>query len=496
MSGTNRRGAIYLHRSDMETLKNSTSREKSTANGAMPTANSSGKLRSRPQREDIAQRRAKSTTPPTVTSRRLEIPMRRSSTVHDNYPRRGSILTDYGGPRRGSMLPDFARRGSNFPGDGPYNRRGSRMVGDSQSMKRKPKPPEPEPALTKEQVEAFQEVFDLFDSNGGGTIDADELQSALSSVDIHLPAQDIRDVLETIDKDGSGEIDFEEFLQLMTSTEKFLETFAASHDEHAAGEEETPGGRETVLFDALTKFMKTSALKQMDVLERYFNTKYKRAQAPHVVMHYAAGARLIGLTEKQLVQHLDRLQASNEGYDYKSPYAEPLRIMLTPQRTPRKKKKKPKKAVEEEAITEVRPRLTGKIRIRVHFREEDETKKPEEVKKENDALAEVKETDKKREKAPTVPRLGWVKCRVKSIADRLPKVNTTYTMDDLMKIRKGIQYATMEYHRDLVISRREDNMSYWKTLKCHRMTPAQRMRFKSVFHSYSKAGQRYIAKGL
>lgn len=46
---------------------------------------------------------------------------------------------------------------------------------------------------------------------------------------------------------------------------------------------------------------------------RYYNTKYKKAQAPHVVMHYAAGARLIGLTEKQLTEHLKKIQMSNSG---------------------------------------------------------------------------------------------------------------------------------------------------------------------------------------
>lgn len=71
---------------------------------------------------------------------------------------------------------------------------------------------------------AFREVFNLFDINGGGTIDANELNSALQSVDIQLTRQEIVDVLHVIDEDGNGEIDFEEFLSLMTSTEKYLAT--------------------------------------------------------------------------------------------------------------------------------------------------------------------------------------------------------------------------------------------------------------------------------
>ena len=34
--------------------------------------------------------------------------------------------------------------------------------------------------LTKAQIQAFQEAFELFDKNGGGTIDASELQKTLA----------------------------------------------------------------------------------------------------------------------------------------------------------------------------------------------------------------------------------------------------------------------------------------------------------------------------
>ena len=50
---------------------------------------------------------------------------------------------------------------------------------------------------------AFREVFGLFDVNGGGTIDAQELHSALCSVDIHLSPAEIEDVLCVMDEDGT-----------------------------------------------------------------------------------------------------------------------------------------------------------------------------------------------------------------------------------------------------------------------------------------------------
>ena len=51
---------------------------------------------------------------------------------------------------------------------------------------------------------AFREVFGLFDMNGGGTIDAQELHNALDSVDIHLTKEEIEDVLCVMDEDGNN----------------------------------------------------------------------------------------------------------------------------------------------------------------------------------------------------------------------------------------------------------------------------------------------------
>ena len=51
--------------------------------------------------------------------------------------------------------------------------------------------------------------------------------------------------------------------------------------------------------------------------KKYFSS----TQAPHVIRHYAAGARLIGLSEQQIRRHLDKLRESSA--DDKSPYAIP-----------------------------------------------------------------------------------------------------------------------------------------------------------------------------
>ena len=58
------------------------------------------------------------------------------------------------------------------------------------------------------------------------------------------------------------------------------------------------------------------------VYYRYYHQKYKKVQTPHVIRHYAAGARLIGLSEQQIRRHLEQLRRSSMSNN-KSPYAQP-----------------------------------------------------------------------------------------------------------------------------------------------------------------------------
>merc|ERR1712086_702925 len=57
--------------------------------------------------------------------------------------------------------------------------------------------------LTDDQIQEIREAFDLFDTDGSGTIDAKK--------------DEIRHMINDIDKDGSGTIDFNEFLNMMTA---------------------------------------------------------------------------------------------------------------------------------------------------------------------------------------------------------------------------------------------------------------------------------------
>merc|ERR1712173_87454 len=174
------------------------------------------------------------------------------------------------------------------------------------------------------------------DKNGGGTIDASELQKTLGDVGIHLDGQDLTEVMLTLDNDGNGEVDFEEFLKLMTDTEMFIEVLAEKNADTT-----TWVSKRGILFDALTEFMKKQALKNAQELVGYYAKKYRKVankyamanKGAHVVQHYADGACLIGLTDAQLFKQLKLLKArvNSETLDTKeleSPYAKSFHIGL------------------------------------------------------------------------------------------------------------------------------------------------------------------------
>lgn len=79
------------------------------------------------------------------------------------------------------------------------------------------KPAARRPGLNDDEVEELRQAFDLFDTDGSGTIDPKELRAAMQSLGFEAKNQTIYQMIKDIDKDDSGEIDFDEFLQLMTT---------------------------------------------------------------------------------------------------------------------------------------------------------------------------------------------------------------------------------------------------------------------------------------
>merc|ERR1712228_234141 len=70
----------------------------------------------------------------------------------------------------------------------------------------------------------MKSVFDEFDEDGGGSIDAQELQNAMKKMGQTLSMDEVNDLILEIDANGDGEVDFDEF-KVMATKGWFVEAF-------------------------------------------------------------------------------------------------------------------------------------------------------------------------------------------------------------------------------------------------------------------------------
>nr|AOT98546.1 centrin [Pecoramyces ruminantium] len=83
----------------------------------------------------------------------------------------------------------------------------------SRSNNKQPKKQE----LTPEQKQEIREAFDLFDTDGSGTIECKELKVAMRALGFEPKKEDLKKMISEIDKSGTGVMDFNEFLELMSA---------------------------------------------------------------------------------------------------------------------------------------------------------------------------------------------------------------------------------------------------------------------------------------
>ncbi|XP_012507565.1 PREDICTED: centrin-1 [Propithecus coquereli] len=74
----------------------------------------------------------------------------------------------------------------------------------------------PKPELTEEQKQEVREAFDLFDSDGSGTIDVKELKVAMRALGFEPRKEEMKKMIADVDKEGTGKISFNDFLAVMT----------------------------------------------------------------------------------------------------------------------------------------------------------------------------------------------------------------------------------------------------------------------------------------
>jgi len=63
--------------------------------------------------------------------------------------------------------------------------------------------------------EEMREAFQIFDSDGNGTISAEELRQIMKNLGENLTDEEINDMVNEADLDGDGEIDYMEFVRMM-----------------------------------------------------------------------------------------------------------------------------------------------------------------------------------------------------------------------------------------------------------------------------------------
>merc|ERR1712087_1080761 len=70
--------------------------------------------------------------------------------------------------------------------------------------------------MGEEQKQGIKEAFDLFDTDGSGSIDSKELKVAMRALGFEPKKEEIQKMISDVDDDGSGTIEYEEFLKMMT----------------------------------------------------------------------------------------------------------------------------------------------------------------------------------------------------------------------------------------------------------------------------------------
>merc|ERR1712086_767053 len=91
--------------------------------------------------------------------------------------------------------------------------------------------------LTLQQKQEIKEAFDLFDTDGSGSIDANELKTAMRALGFAPKKEEISRMLGDLDIDGNGTVEHEEFEGLMAgkmsggnAKDEVLKTFAIIAD--------------------------------------------------------------------------------------------------------------------------------------------------------------------------------------------------------------------------------------------------------------------------
>lgn len=77
--------------------------------------------------------------------------------------------------------------------------------------------------FAESDIDEIRDAFNLFDTDGTGTIDLMELKTAMQSLGLSIRNQTLYKIISDIEAEGKGSINFDEFLAMLTSKVVWLE---------------------------------------------------------------------------------------------------------------------------------------------------------------------------------------------------------------------------------------------------------------------------------
>ena len=70
--------------------------------------------------------------------------------------------------------------------------------------------------MQESEIAELQEIFNLVDKDGGGSISREELREVMETLGIKATQEEVDKMIEEIDQDSNGEVECEEFVAVMS----------------------------------------------------------------------------------------------------------------------------------------------------------------------------------------------------------------------------------------------------------------------------------------
>ena len=77
--------------------------------------------------------------------------------------------------------------------------------------------------VPEDKIAEYKEAFDLFDKDGSGSIDVNEIVKIMKNFGYPMKKSEAQKLIAEIDDNGDGELDFEEFVTLMEKQTSYVD---------------------------------------------------------------------------------------------------------------------------------------------------------------------------------------------------------------------------------------------------------------------------------